>query len=107
VLGFYGRFGGAPECSVADSLGGSVGDPDMPSSVTCVEQASPGAIPLESSVQRAGSAVLPLPVFRDKAPLGFINVAPDGDGIVRKAPLLIRAGTGTQGALYPSLPCAP
>ncbi|MDR2800485.1 MAG: adenylate/guanylate cyclase domain-containing protein [Desulfovibrio sp.] len=87
VLGFYGRFGGT---AVAQ---------DIPPSVTCIERTSPGAIPLERSLQAAGSAVLPLPVLRNTAPLGFINVAPDGDGIVRKAPLLIRAGE----AVYPSL----
>jgi adenylate cyclase len=87
VLGFYGRFGGT-----AENL-------DIPSSIICVEQAAPGAIPLENSLQRAGSAVLPLPVLRDKAPLGFINVAPDGDGIVRRTPLLILAGK----TVYPSL----
>jgi adenylate cyclase len=88
VLGFYGRFDGADD------------EPDIPPSVTCIEQSSPSAIPLERSLQSAGSAVLPLPLLRDKAPLGFINVAPDGDGIVRKAPLLIRAGN----EVYPSLP---
>ncbi|MDR1659948.1 MAG: CHASE2 domain-containing protein, partial [Desulfovibrio sp.] len=87
VLGFYGRFDGTPD------------DPDMPPSVNCVERSSPGAIPLEHSLQSAQSAVLPLPVLRDKAPLGFINVAPDEDGVVRKAPLLLRAG----GTVYPSL----
>jgi adenylate cyclase len=61
--------------------------------------ASPGAIPLEHSLQSAPSAVPPLPVLRGKAPLGFINVAPDADGIVRKAPLLIRVGE----AVHPSL----
>jgi adenylate cyclase len=87
VLGFYGRFDG------------TVADLDLPPSVNCIEQSSPGAIPLERSLPSAGNAVLPLPILRDKAPLGFINAAPDGDGIVRKAPLLIRAGN----AVYPSL----
>jgi adenylate cyclase len=87
VLGFYARFDG-----VDDTL-------EMPASVTCIEQSAPGAIPLEMALQSAGNAVLPLPVLRGTAPLGFINVAPDGDGIVRKAPLLIRAGD----AVYPSL----
>ncbi|MDR1489195.1 MAG: adenylate/guanylate cyclase domain-containing protein [Desulfovibrio sp.] len=87
VLGFYGRFDG------------TVDDLKIPSSVNCIEQASPGALPLKHSLQSTQSAVLPLPVLRDKAPLGFINVAPDEDGIVRKAPLLIRAGD----TVYPSL----
>ena len=87
VLGFYARFDGVDN------------DLKLPVSVTCIEQSSPGAIPPERSLLSAGSAVPPLPVLRDKAPLGFINVAPDADGVVRKAPLLIRAG----GAVYPSL----
>jgi adenylate cyclase len=87
VLGFYAGFDGADKALT------------MPSSVNCIEQASPGAIPLENSLQSAGNAVLPLPALLDKAPLGFINVAPDADGIVRKVPLLIRVGE----AVYPSL----
>jgi adenylate cyclase len=89
VLGFYGHFGGEAE------------NPEMPPSINCIEQGVPDAIPLERSLQAAESAVPPLPVLRDKAPLGFINVAPDGDGLVRKAPLLIRAGA--EGTIYPSL----
>ena len=81
VLGFFAGFGGAAD------------GPEIPSSVNCIEQASPGAIPLERSLQPAQSAVLPLPVLRDRAPLGFINAAPDADGIVRKVPLLIRTGS--------------
>ncbi|MDR1243487.1 MAG: adenylate/guanylate cyclase domain-containing protein [Deltaproteobacteria bacterium] len=87
ILGFYARFDG------------TAGDVKMPASVTCIEQMSANAIPLERSLQSAGNAVPPLPVLRDKAPLGFINVAPDGDGIVRKAPLVIRVGE----VVYPSL----
>lgn len=87
VLGFYGRFDGV------------FAAPDIPPSVTCIELSSPGAIPLERSLPAAKNAVPPLPLLLDTAPLGFINVAPDGDGIVRKAPLLIRVGSD----IYPSL----
>jgi adenylate cyclase len=88
VLGFYARFDGSP------------GAPELPASVNPVLHAAPGAIPPERHLQVAGNAVLPLPVLRDKAPLGFINVAPDADGIVRKVPLAMRVND----ALYPSLP---
>jgi adenylate cyclase len=87
VLGFYGSFDGAAD------------DPEIPPSVQIVEQASPGARSLEHSLPSAKNAVLPLPFLRDKAPLGFINVAPDADGVVRKAPLIIRVGD----AVLPSL----
>jgi adenylate cyclase len=87
VLGFYGRFDGTSAAQ------------DIPPSVTCIERSSPGAIPLERSLPSAKNAVPPLPLLLDTAPLGFINVAPDEDGIVRKAPLLIRVGSD----IYPSL----
>ncbi|MDR0747477.1 MAG: adenylate/guanylate cyclase domain-containing protein [Helicobacteraceae bacterium] len=87
VLGFYGRFDGAIDAF------------NIPHSVALIERASPNAIPIERSLPSVGSAVLPLPVLLDKAPLGFINVAPDADGVVRKSPLLIKAGD----TVYPSL----
>jgi adenylate cyclase len=87
VLGFYGRFDGA------------IDESDIPPSVAWIERSSPDAIPIEHSLPSVGSAVLPLPVLLDKAPLGFINVAPDADGVVRKSPLLIKAGD----TVYPSL----
>jgi adenylate cyclase len=88
VLGFYARFDG------------SSGTPELPASVNAVIHAAPGAMAPERRLQSAENAVLPLPVLRDKAPLGFINVAPDADGIVRKVPLAIRV----KDTLYPSLP---
>ena len=87
VLGFFADFGGVQD------------GPEIPSFVNCIEQASPDAIPLTHSLQSAQSAVLPLPVLRDKAPLGFINVAPDADGVVRKVPLLIRTQSTVSAAL--------
>ncbi|MDR1578716.1 MAG: adenylate/guanylate cyclase domain-containing protein [Synergistaceae bacterium] len=58
-----------------------------------------GAIPYEPRLSSAFGAILPLPPLRENAVIGFINVDPDPDGIVRKIPLLIRAG----GNIYPSL----
>ncbi|MDR1647501.1 MAG: adenylate/guanylate cyclase domain-containing protein [Zoogloeaceae bacterium] len=89
VLGFYGRFTGAAD----DTLD------IIPSAMNLVEQASPGARALKDSLPSARSAVLPLPLLRDKTPLGFINVAPDADGVVRKTPLILRVGD----AVLPSL----
>jgi adenylate cyclase len=58
-----------------------------------------GAIPYEPRLSSTFGAILPLPPLRENAAIGFINVDPDPDGIVRKIPLLIRAG----GNIYPSL----
>jgi adenylate cyclase len=93
VLGAYARFDDAP----AES--GGADDAVPPLSVNVIERALPGAIPLNKSMRAAPGAILPLPDLRGTAPLGFINVAPDTDGMVRKVPLLVRVGD----ALYPSL----
>ena len=47
----------------------------------------------------APGAVLPLPQFFAEAPVGFVNVSPDADGLVRQIPLLLRFDD----AVYPSL----
>jgi adenylate cyclase len=88
VLGFYARFDGTDEAPLLP-----------PADIAFIERSSPDAVPAARSLPAAKDAVLPLPLLRDKAPLGFINVAPDEDGIVRKAPLLIRVGD----AVRPSL----
>ncbi|MDR1276940.1 MAG: adenylate/guanylate cyclase domain-containing protein [Candidatus Accumulibacter sp.] len=88
VLGFYGRFDGSSSAL------------ELPASVNAIIHAAPGAPAPEDRLQSAENAVVPLPVLRETAPLGFINVAPDADGIVRKVPLVIQV----KGAIYPSLP---
>lgn len=55
--------------------------------------------PLRQLFALAPGAVLPLPQFFEDAPVGFVNVSPDADGLVRQIPLLIRFGD----AVYPSL----
>ena len=57
------------------------------------------APPYDSFLPFAPGAVLPLPQFFEDAPVGFVNVSPDADGLVRQIPLLIRFGD----AVYPSL----
>jgi adenylate cyclase len=63
-----------------------------PASVTLIERELPGAVPWLPFLPKADSALLPLPELRESAPLGFINAAPDTDGIIRRIPLLIRIG---------------
>ncbi|MDR1311281.1 MAG: CHASE2 domain-containing protein, partial [Burkholderiaceae bacterium] len=60
VLGFYSRFD-----RTAKTL-------PFPADIKLVSHASPGAIPLERTLQSAKSAILPLPVLRNNAPAGFI-----------------------------------
>ncbi|MDR1048385.1 MAG: adenylate/guanylate cyclase domain-containing protein [Synergistaceae bacterium] len=85
VLGAYARFD-RPLTS-----------PDLPVSISVLEHAAKDAVPYRPWLYSAPDAILPLPVLR--APIGLINVFPDGDGVVRQAPLLVEIG----GTLYPSL----
>ena len=55
--------------------------------------------PFDAYLQSAAGAVLPLPELFAEAPVGFVNVSPDADGLVRQVPLLLRLGD----AVYPSL----
>ncbi|MDR2893062.1 MAG: adenylate/guanylate cyclase domain-containing protein [Deltaproteobacteria bacterium] len=60
---------------------------------------APGALPFQAYMPEAPDAVLPLPAFSQAAPIAFVNIAPDADGIVRRIPLALRFGED----LYPSL----
>jgi adenylate cyclase len=71
----------------------------LPPSTSFIERASPDAMLMEDTLQPRQNAVLPLSILRDKAPVGFINISPDADGILRKIPLLIRVRDN----IYPSL----
>jgi adenylate cyclase len=90
VLGAYADFDDSPSQD---------GEPLPPVSAQVIERALPDAVPYAPFLPGAGKAVLPLPVLLDTAPLGFINVAPDLDGIVREVPLVVRVRDG----IYPSL----
>jgi adenylate cyclase len=63
-----------------------------PPSATIVERELPGAIPWRPRLPVAAGALMPIPELRGEAPLGFINAAPDMDGIIRKIPLVVRVG---------------
>jgi len=87
VLGFYARFGGEAV------------ERTLPPTVGIISRNKPGALPFDHYLMRASDVSLPLPVLYEQAAVGFINVAPGLDGIIRRVPLLIRAGD----AVYPSL----
>lgn len=71
----------------------------LPRPTGLAEQAPAGAPAPRDTVPRASSALLPLPLFSEVAPVGAINAAPDSDGVVRQVPLLYRLG----GNIYASL----
>jgi adenylate cyclase len=73
--------------------------PDIRDAVKIIPRALRGAIPYETRLSSTRGATLPLPALRVRARIGFMNVDPDSDGIVRKIPLLIRVGEN----IYPSL----
>ena len=81
------------------SFGGESAEAPPPPSAGVIEREKPGAIPWRQLMPEARGAVLPLPVLRGQAPLGFINAGPDPDGIVREIPLMVRIGED----IHPSL----
>lgn len=64
----------------------------LPKATGLAEQTPAGAPSPRETVLRATSALLPLPIFSNAAPVGAINVAPGVDGVVREIPLLYRLG---------------
>lgn len=82
VLGFF-LTQGRPGAAVRPKAGFAVAGSD------------PGA-----SLTDYSGAILPLPQFQEAASgLGFVSIRADGDGIIRRVPLVARA----EGALVPSL----
>jgi HD-GYP domain-containing protein (c-di-GMP phosphodiesterase class II) len=89
VLGYAMRFDGDPDASTC-------APPPLGLSIA---HADPGDEP----VFRATGAICSLPELTAAAGAqGFLNAAPDSDGILRRVPLLVRLGEGT----YPSLALA-
>lgn len=63
----------------------------------------PGTPPPGKGLLRAGGVVPPLPELLEAAPgLGFMNTAPDSDGVLRRMPLLMRYRDN----IYPNLALA-
>jgi HD-GYP domain-containing protein (c-di-GMP phosphodiesterase class II) len=89
VLGYAMRFDGQPDAGscTPPSLGLSIAQADND----------------DEPVFRATGAICSLPELTAAAGAqGFLNAAPDSDGILRRVPLLLRLGDGT----YPSLALA-
>ncbi|MDR3322937.1 MAG: adenylate/guanylate cyclase domain-containing protein [Zoogloeaceae bacterium] len=96
VLGAYARFATEDGATLPET---DAATPELPTLARVIERARPGAPPFTRHLPVARQILLPLPVLRDKAPIGLINAAPDSDGIVRQMPLLIQ----TRDAVYPAL----
>ena len=91
VLGYAMRFDGEPEAGA--------GCTPPPLGLSVVQADGQEADPFF----RATAAVCSLPELTNAAGAqGFLNAAPDSDGILRRVPLLVRYGDGT----YPSLALA-
>jgi adenylate cyclase len=89
VLGYAMRFDGAPDA-------GSCAPPPLGLSIAQAEGS-------DDPVFRAAGAICSLPELTAAAGAqGFLNAAPDSDGILRRVPLLVRLGEST----YPSLALA-
>lgn len=71
----------------------------LPGSVTFITLQPPGSRPTRESIIEASGAIFPLPIFSKEAPIGTINIAADRDGIIRRAPMLIKL----QDKIYPNL----
>lgn len=87
VLGAFARYAGEPHSG------------PMPQPPAMIARGGKDAPPFDAYLPTAPGAVLPLPQFFAEAPVGFVNVSPDADGLVRQVPLLLRLGD----AVYPSL----
>ena len=89
VLGYAMRFDGEPD-------GGTCAPPPLGLSIAQADSS-------DEPVFHATGAICSLPELTAAAgSQGFLNAAPDSDGILRRAPLLVRLGEGT----YPSLALA-
>ncbi|MDR0735546.1 MAG: adenylate/guanylate cyclase domain-containing protein [Zoogloeaceae bacterium] len=90
VLGMYGRFDDPlPTLSTAPP------DPG----IRVIARSHPGDLPFAAQLPVLSGIRQPHESLRGAAPSGFFNVAPDWDGIVRQAPLLMRIEEN----IYPSL----
>ena len=87
VLGFYVSFSG------------EMGDSPLPASINFVERTTAGSISYKTNLQTAAKAVMPLAVLSQNAPVAYVNIAPDEDGLVRKIPILLKV----KDQVYPTL----
>ncbi len=77
VLGAYARYQSAPPAGA-----------ETPRGLAYALHTRADAVDFTRHMTQATDALLPLPVLRHNAALGFINMSPDPDGLVRRIPLL-------------------
>ncbi len=65
---------------------------DLPRNEGYMERMPPNMPSPKSKITTGTGTTLPLPELLPVAPLGMLNVAPDADGIVRAAPLILQVG---------------
>ncbi len=80
VLGGYARFTGEQTPLPKD----------LPHADGIIDRYNPENPKPRSLLMQAKGATLPLPELRAVAPIGILNIAPDADGIIRSAPLVVQ-----------------
>lgn len=65
---------------------------EMPPGPGIAERRRAGSPPVWARMPATSGVTLPLPVLSRAAPIGFFNMEIDADGLVRRAPLVLRAG---------------
>lgn len=90
VLGAFARYSGERS------------DSPKPQAPAMIARGGKNAPACDAYLPTAPGAVLPLPQLFAEAPVGFVNVSPDADGLVRQIPLLIKF----EESVYPSLALA-
>ena len=83
----------------ADFSGPSTTPEKLPPSVGIVARGKPDAVSFETHILKAKNGTLPLEILVKEAPIGFINMSPDMDGLVRQVPLVLMLDN----TAYPSL----
>ncbi len=63
---------------------------NLPRNESIMERMGENALEPRSMLMRGNGIVLPLPELVDTAPLAYLNVAPDADGIIRSIPLVMQ-----------------
>lgn len=66
--------------------------PELPLGLSIAERQRVGAPPLRERLPAASGVTLPLPILSRAVPIGFFNMEIDTDGLVRRSPLVLRAG---------------
>lgn len=88
VLGAHARFDGQPK---------PTGPLPPPAGFVAIGHG--GSPQFEKHLTEASGAYFPLPQFWQHAPVGFLNLPPDSDGVLRRVPLVTQLGEGVYATL--------